>query len=253
MGPGGREGDVGVGRADHQVDLVEDGGHALVVLGALVLDAGRGPEVEQLLGQLQARSGSGGVRSSAHSGQRSPSCSRMRPRPPRAHSQRSLGGHDLDVDPAQTGVGDEQRGVLGHQVGDGLGDRGRAEVDRHRHLEAPQVAGAQLGLVVRHMGQRERVAGVPAGHHVEVAGDVAHRPAQAARHRGQVVHRHPRALGDAPVGRLQPGQPAEAGRDAGRAAAVAGGRHRDLAAGHGGRRATRRPAGRVRRCSTGCR
>ena len=96
------------------------------------------------------------------------------------------------------------------------------------------------------------IAGVEAVADVEVAGDIAHRPREAAGHRGERTDDHVRALRDAPVGVLQPDEPGESGRDADRSAAVAAGRDRALTAGDRRGRAARRAAGRRARGPTGC-
>ncbi len=130
-------------------------------------------------------------------------------------------GHVLDL-VAQ--AGQQGAGVLvgGHAVRVHLG-----ALDRVLQRPAdPQPARLAAGVAEERLAGRERrlgvhVAGEVAGHHVEQQRRVGDRARERAvdAQAGQVGHE--RALGDPAAGRLDPEQPADAGRDADGAAAVA--------------------------------
>ena len=132
---------------------------------------------------------------------------------------------------------------LEHVPHRGRGD-GTAPVGHHGDPHAAEglAERAEPGLVALDARQAQRVARVVAVADVEPPGGVAHRPRQTPDRDGQVAVLHVRRQRDAAVGGLQPDEAAEAGRDADRATAVAGGGQREDAAGHRGGRAARRPA-----------
>ncbi len=80
---------------------------------------------------------------------------------------------------------------------------------------------------------------------VEVARDVADRPAEAPAHRGERGHHHVRSLRDPSVGGFEAGEAREARRDADGTAAVTSGREGDEPTGDRGRASSGRTTGGV--------
>ncbi len=241
----GRVGHVGVGGADDEVGLVEDGCHALVHVGPVPLDGGGHGEVVGAVGHLHAECHLLGEVVPAIGPQLAEVVGQLGEvghRPLEAEA----GELDRHVDLDEAGVAD-QRGGRGADVGLDLGSQHRlAEVGADHHLHARDVVGVELGLPPAVRRQGVGVPRVVPGADVVPAGHVADRAGLAALDDGQRCDLGLRATGDAAGGPLHPDQPAERRRDADRSAAVTSGRDGDEPAGdrRGGaaRGAARRPA-----------
>ena len=114
-------------------------------------------------------------------------------------------------------------------------DDAPAESDVDRHPQPGQVVGAEARFPSLDPGEAVGVPRVVAVDDVEPAGDVPDRTGQAAEHDRLGVDLRMGPARIAPVGRLQARQPAVAGRDADRPAAVAPGGDRHESARHGRR------------------
>ena len=227
------EGDVGVGRAEHKVDLLEEAGHLLVGLDAEHLGSPRGLEVEVVGRDVEREHDLGGQVVDAIGvavPQDAGEADRVGHRP----LDGTLGEVDDHVDPAEAGRRDERLGGSHHDRGDPRLDDRRAEVDRDHRALAGEVEAAERGLKALDAGQAQGVTRVEAVAHVVPARGVAHRSGEAPDHDGQRRLQGVGASRDPPVGRLQTEQPREAGRDPDRPTSVAPARDREDAAGHRG-------------------
>ena len=247
-----REGHVRVGRAEHEIRLVEQVGHGAVELAAVALDRCGSLEVVALPGALESGGDLGrqlvdAVRVGSPRSATSGGWFAM------AHAPRSGGS-----------VGDTSTSTQPGRSSQTLG-RGRRRVRRPRHgpgrcprsttiaaVRPDRSCVAEAGLPPLHPRQAQRITAIEPVADVEVTGGVAHRTGQAAQDGGHRLDGAVGALGDPPVGRLQPEQAAEPCRPSDGPAAVAPGGDRQKATGHRGRRSARRAARRAAPGSTGC-
>ena len=162
------EGDIGDGRSEHEVDLVEEVRHRLVHRGARCLDAHARLHVVHLLGHPQTERdlrcevvGTLGIRITevvADLGQ-----ARERPLQPEVrHLHR-------DVDARETGGLDERFGDV-HDGRDHFGvDDRAAEIRRDHHAAPAPVVGTERGLPALDARQARRVTRVEPVRDVEIS------------------------------------------------------------------------------------
>jgi hypothetical protein len=240
----GGEGDVGVGRGDDEVDLLEDLGHALVDIHPPPLDLRAGRDAVALLGHAEAIAHLGrqdvlalGPEALEHAVEEH----HARDRPRRAHVRQAR----VDaVDTLPTGVVDEGAGGVLEHLPHGRRHSGVAPVGNHGDAQAAQLVevGVEAGFPPVDPRQAQRITRIVPVGDVAPARRIPHRPRHAPDHGRETAVGDARAAGDAAVGALEAEQPGEAGGDADRAAAVPARGDGDEAARHRRRRATGRTA-----------
>ena len=189
-----------------------------------------------------------GVRSDSHAGYLSPRSAASVTRLDMAHSNSAGGNATTTSTRGQPGVGDRaprppavtRAATSGWTTATPRSTAMTARLPRSVLAVAPEA-----GLPSLDPGQAVGVVGVVPVAHVVPARRVAHRPADAADGDGVGDLVDERALGDAPVVRLQAEHAREAGRDADGPAAVTPRRDGKQPSRHRRRRAARRPARRA--------
>ena len=238
-GPGGTEGDVRVGGAEDEVGLLEQVGHLLVDVDPEHLGGAGGLHVEVVGGQVHAQLDLGGevvvaVRVAV------PELPGQADQVGHGPLEAALGQLDHDVDPGEAGVGDEGLGRLQHHAS----PPGAPRWPRPRSIEitARLPARSKESRPASQPSTRGRLRVSRGSNPLQTSNQRAvsrtERDTQPDHH-GQRRLEGARAPGDAPVGRLEPEQAGEPGRDADRAAPVAPAGDGEQATGHGGRRPPR--------------